>query len=289
MIYIPLTSNTTSHISEIFFKFLANFLHIFWIIIPSEFHHFPYTWLNYLYNLVEYSSKSRPPQKKSPLVGTTLLLLKFRFCRNTSPGAGYWKHLTRKCYFMSIPSDGIFACRGDIKGINFTSFGEFYLNFSFFFQSLMSVDPGREIHALKKGLLWQQRERLFSRWKERYFILTRDYLHCFKRSSGNEKISNMGQFIFKVKFYYYRFSLPPFLLFSLGISFYRVTDNIMPAGGQTSISGRIRKFFFSKFSNRNSKLKLLTLSTSKVKISKHLIPLVGLKKKKKKKKWKAVK
>ncbi|KAK7580419.1 hypothetical protein V9T40_001048 [Parthenolecanium corni] len=66
-------------------------------------------------------------------------------------------------------------------------------------QSLVSVDPGREIHALKKGLLWQQRERLFSRWKERYFILTRDYLHCFKRSSSSEKISNMGQFIFKVK------------------------------------------------------------------------------------------
>lgn len=65
--------------------------------------------------------------------------------------------------------------------------------------SQISVEPGREIHALKKGLLWQQRERLFSRWKERYFILTRDYLHCFKRSTGSEKISNMGQFIFKVK------------------------------------------------------------------------------------------
>ncbi|XP_065202822.1 uncharacterized protein LOC135833119 isoform X2 [Planococcus citri] len=65
--------------------------------------------------------------------------------------------------------------------------------------SLISMDPGREIHALKKGLLWQQRERLFSRWKERYFILTRDYLHCFKRSSSSERISNMGQFIFKVK------------------------------------------------------------------------------------------
>ncbi|XP_068083247.1 uncharacterized protein [Anabrus simplex] len=53
------------------------------------------------------------------------------------------------------------------------------------------------MHAIKKGLLWQQRDRLFSRWKERYFILTRDYLHCFKRAA--DKISNMGQFIFKVK------------------------------------------------------------------------------------------
>ena len=41
---------------------------------------------------------------------------------------------------------------------------------------------------------------MFSRWKERYFILTRDYLHCFKRASGSGpgKISEMGQFIFKV-------------------------------------------------------------------------------------------
>ncbi|XP_037813423.1 uncharacterized protein LOC119604710 isoform X1 [Lucilia sericata] len=54
---------------------------------------------------------------------------------------------------------------------------------------------------IKRGLLWQQRDRLFSRWKERYFILTRDYLHCFKRASGsaNDRASDMGQFIFKVK------------------------------------------------------------------------------------------
>ncbi|XP_063245124.1 uncharacterized protein LOC134546316 isoform X2 [Bacillus rossius redtenbacheri] len=57
------------------------------------------------------------------------------------------------------------------------------------------------MHAIKKGLLWQQRDRIFSRWKERYFILTRDYLHCFKRASGSgpDRISDMGQFIFKVK------------------------------------------------------------------------------------------
>ncbi|KFB40950.1 AGAP009666-PA-like protein [Anopheles sinensis] len=35
----------------------------------------------------------------------------------------------------------------------------------------------------------------------RYFILTRDYLNCFKRATGSasEKISDMGQFIFKIK------------------------------------------------------------------------------------------
>lgn len=55
---------------------------------------------------------------------------------------------------------------------------------------------------IKRGLLWQQRDRLFSRWKERYFVLTRDYLHCFKRASGsaNDRISDMGQFIFKVSY-----------------------------------------------------------------------------------------
>lgn len=54
---------------------------------------------------------------------------------------------------------------------------------------------------IKRGLLWQQRDRIFSRWKERYFVLTRDYLHCFKRATGsiNERISDMGQFIFKIK------------------------------------------------------------------------------------------
>nr|CAD7261072.1 unnamed protein product [Timema shepardi] len=53
----------------------------------------------------------------------------------------------------------------------------------FLLQSLLS-GKSSEIHAIKKGLLWQQRDRIFSRWKERYFILTRDYLHCFKRASG---------------------------------------------------------------------------------------------------------
>lgn len=68
-------------------------------------------------------------------------------------------------------------------------------------QSLLSTSNyGKEsTHAIKKGLLWQQRDKLFSRWKERYFILTRDYLHCFRRASGADRISEMGQFLFKVK------------------------------------------------------------------------------------------
>ena len=44
----------------------------------------------------------------------------------------------------------------------------------------VEVEVGRG-SAVKKGLLWQQRDRLFSRWKERFFILTTDYFHCFRR------------------------------------------------------------------------------------------------------------
>ncbi|XP_071537409.1 uncharacterized protein [Panulirus ornatus] len=52
------------------------------------------------------------------------------------------------------------------------------------------------VSALRKGVLLQARDRLFSRWKERYFVLTRDYLACFRR--GSTKYSEMGSFIFKV-------------------------------------------------------------------------------------------
>ena len=51
---------------------------------------------------------------------------------------------------------------------------------------------------IRKGLLWQQRDRrLFSRWKERFFVLTKDYLQCYKK--GSSRISEMGGFIFKIK------------------------------------------------------------------------------------------
>jgi len=50
--------------------------------------------------------------------------------------------------------------------------------------------------TLKKGLLWVQRDKLFSRWKERYFVLTADYLNCFKK--GSSRISEMGEFLYKV-------------------------------------------------------------------------------------------
>ena len=52
------------------------------------------------------------------------------------------------------------------------------------------------------GVLWQQRDKVFSRWKERYFVLTCDYLQCFKKSSPSvmhSAASEMGRFIFKLK------------------------------------------------------------------------------------------
>jgi len=51
--------------------------------------------------------------------------------------------------------------------------------------------------SLLKGVLWQQREKRFSRWKERFFILTNDYLQCFRR--GTSKLSEMGTFIFRIR------------------------------------------------------------------------------------------
>ena len=71
---------------------------------------------------------------------------------------------------------------------------------SFIFDRVFSVNSDgvlRSKSTVKKGLLWQQRDKLFSQWKERYFILTTDYLQCFKK--GSSKVTEMGEFIFKVR------------------------------------------------------------------------------------------
>ena len=65
--------------------------------------------------------------------------------------------------------------------------------------------PGEEPSSsttVLKGVLWQQRDKVFSRWKERYFVLTSDYLQCFKKSSPSvmhSAASEMGRFISKLK------------------------------------------------------------------------------------------
>ena len=51
--------------------------------------------------------------------------------------------------------------------------------------------------AIRKGLLWQQRDKMFSRWKERFFLLTAEYLQCFRK--GTSRITEMGGFIFKIR------------------------------------------------------------------------------------------
>ncbi|KAF0311646.1 hypothetical protein FJT64_017591 [Amphibalanus amphitrite] len=66
------------------------------------------------------------------------------------------------------------------------------------------MSPGRDTSAseedctLRKGVLWYCRDTLLSRWnwKERYFILTDDYLSCFKKAKG--QYSDMGAFLFKL-------------------------------------------------------------------------------------------
>ena len=43
-----------------------------------------------------------------------------------------------------------------------------------------------------------QREKVFSRWKERVVVITEDYLQCFKK--GSAKLSHVGCFLFQVEF-----------------------------------------------------------------------------------------
>lgn len=60
------------------------------------------------------------------------------------------------------------------------------------------------ITTVKKGVLWQQQnfdrfhQKLFNRWKKRFFILTTDYLVCFEKSTSKVGHSEMGKFIYKV-------------------------------------------------------------------------------------------
>ena len=49
---------------------------------------------------------------------------------------------------------------------------------------------------VRKGLMWVQQDKLFSRWRERFIILTQEYLQFFKK--GTSKASEMGNFLYKV-------------------------------------------------------------------------------------------
>ena len=56
---------------------------------------------------------------------------------------------------------------------------------------------GQEDSLVRKGLLWVQQDKLFSRWKERFIILTTGYIQIFKK--GTSRISDMGSFVSKVR------------------------------------------------------------------------------------------
>ena len=66
--------------------------------------------------------------------------------------------------------------------------------------SSASFQPGPSLlgsdSCIRKGVMWVQQEKLFSRWKERFIILTSSYLHIFKKSTS--RLSDMGTFVNKV-------------------------------------------------------------------------------------------
>ena len=68
-----------------------------------------------------------------------------------------------------------------------------------------SISIVQECTAIKKGLLWEQQQTrfFFNRWKERFFILTQDYLTCFKKGSKKVGMSEMGSFVYKVCFSFF--------------------------------------------------------------------------------------
>ena len=62
-------------------------------------------------------------------------------------------------------------------------------------QERYSQPMDKEVIVMK-GLLWVQQDKLFSKWKERFIVLTSHYIQFFKKASS--RISEMGAFIMKV-------------------------------------------------------------------------------------------
>ena len=49
---------------------------------------------------------------------------------------------------------------------------------------------------LHRALMWVQKGKLLSRWKERFIVITEEYIQCFKK--GMAQLSQMGDFMFQV-------------------------------------------------------------------------------------------
>ena len=65
----------------------------------------------------------------------------------------------------------------------------------FFGNRRIKYSPGKfftSVNSLLSSNLY------LTRWKEKFFLLTQDYLHCFKKKSS--AATEMGSFMFKVRF-----------------------------------------------------------------------------------------
>jgi len=49
---------------------------------------------------------------------------------------------------------------------------------------------------LHRALMWVQKGKLLSRWKERFIVITEEYIQCFKK--GMAQLSQMGDFMFQI-------------------------------------------------------------------------------------------
>ena len=55
---------------------------------------------------------------------------------------------------------------------------------------------GKSEGAVRRGLLWLQEDKLFSRWRERFIVLTNSHIVVHKKAAS--RISEMGAFLYKV-------------------------------------------------------------------------------------------
>ena len=55
---------------------------------------------------------------------------------------------------------------------------------------------GAREETLRRGLLWVQEDKLFSRWRERFIVLTTTHIMVHKKAAS--RISEMGAFLYKV-------------------------------------------------------------------------------------------
>ena len=55
---------------------------------------------------------------------------------------------------------------------------------------------GKSEGAVRRGLLWLQEDKLFSRWREKFVVLTTTHIVVHKKAAS--RISEMGAFLYKV-------------------------------------------------------------------------------------------